>query len=74
MKLAITVGAALLLAIAAFRRARGVLRPGGRTSVARSPEPNPPGLAMSALVGAAITVISVLAVTAIVWMGLELFT
>lgn len=74
MKLAITMGAALLLAMAAFRRARGVLRPGSRTAVARSPEGNPPGLASSALVGAAIAGIAVVAVIGIVWVGLELFT
>jgi hypothetical protein len=74
MKLAITLGAALLLALAAFRRARGVLRPGPRTSAARSPEGNPSGLASSALAGAAIAGIAVVAVIGIVWIGLELFT
>jgi hypothetical protein len=74
VKLAITMGAALLLAMAAFRRARGVLRPRMRTSVARSPEGNPPGLAASGLVGAAIAGVAVVAVVGIVWVGLELLT
>jgi hypothetical protein len=74
MKFAITMGAALLLAAAAFRRARGVLRPGPRTSAARSPEGNPPGLATSVLAGAAIAGMAVVAVIGIVWVGLELFT
>lgn len=74
MKLAITMGAALLLAMAAFRRARGVLRPGPRTSAARSPEGNPPGLTSSSLVGAAIAGVAVVAVVGIVWIGLELLT
>jgi hypothetical protein len=68
------MGAALLLAMAAFRRARGVLRPGMGTSVARSPEGNPPGLAASGLVGAAIAGVAVVAVIGIVWVGLELLT
>ena len=68
------MGAALLLAMAAFRRARGVLRPGMRASVARSPKGNPPGLTSSSLVGAAIAGVAVVAVVGIVWVGLELLT
>ena len=74
MKIALATGAALLLAMAAFRRARGVLRPGPRASVARSPEENPPGLATSGLMGAAIAGVAVVAVIGIVWVGLELLT
>lgn len=64
----------MLLAIAAFRRARGVLRPGPRTSVARSGEGNPPGLAASTLGTAAMVGVGVAVVVGIVWVGLELLT
>lgn len=74
MKIALAMGAAVLLALAAFRRARGVLRPGPRASTARSPEGNPPGLATNSLVGAAIAGVAVIAVVGIVWVGLELLT
>lgn len=74
MKMALALGAALLLAMAAFRRARGVLRPGPRAAVARSPEENPAGLATSGLAGAAIAGVAVVAVVGIVWIGLELLT
>lgn len=62
----------MLLALAAFRRARGVLRPGPGASAARSPEGNPSGLATNTLVGAAIAGVAVIAVIGIVWIGLEL--
>lgn len=68
------MGAALLLAIAAFRRVRGVLPPGPRSSVARSTEGNPPGLATSTLGTAAMVGLGVAAVVGIVWVGLELLT
>ena len=72
--MALAMGAALLLAMAAFRRARGVLRPGPQTSVARSVEGNPTGLAASTLGTAAMVGVGVGAVVAIVWAGLELLT
>lgn len=68
------MGAALLLAIAAFRRVRGVLPPGPQTSVARSAEGNPPGLAASTLGTATMVGVGVAAVVVIVWAGLELLT
>lgn len=74
MKIALAMGAALLLAIAAFRRVRGVLPPGPQTSVARSAEGNPPGLAASTLGTAAMVGVGVAAVVGIVWAGLELLT
>ncbi len=74
MKLALAAGAALLLAIAAFRRARGVLRPGPRESMARPAEGTPPGQAASVLGTAAMVGAAVAVVVAIMWLGLELFT
>ena len=74
MKFALAAGAALLLAIAAFRRARGVLRPGLRESVARPAEGTPPGLATSVLATAAMVGAAVAVVVAVVWIGLELLT
>ena len=73
MKLALAAGAALLLAIAAFRRARGVLSPAPRESVARSVEGSPRGQATSALATAAVVGVAVAAVAGIVWVALELF-
>lgn len=64
----------MLLAIAAFRRARCVLPPGPRASVARSAEGNPPGLAAGTLGTAAMVAVGVAAVVGIVWVGLELLT
>ena len=72
MKLALAAGAALLLAIAAFRRARGVLRPGLRDSIARPAEGEPPGQATSALVTAVMVGVGVAAVVGIVWVAVEL--
>ena len=66
------MGAAFLLLIAAFRRARGVLSPDQRGSVARPAEGNPPGQATSALVTAATVGAAVAALVGIVWVGLEL--
>jgi hypothetical protein len=74
VKTALGMGAAVLLAIAAFRRARGVLRPGPRTSAARSAEGNPPGLAAGTIGTAAMVAVGVAAVVGIVWVTLELFT
>ena len=74
MKFALAMGAALLLALAAFRRARGVLAPGPRGSAARSAEANPPGLAASTLGTAAMVGVGVAAVIGVVWLGLELLT
>ena len=74
MKFALAMGAAMLLAIAAFRRARGVLRPGPQASVARSAEGSPPGLAPSMLGTAAMVGVGVAVVVGIVWVGLELLT
>jgi hypothetical protein len=74
VKFALAMGAAMLLALAAFRRARGVLRPGPHASAARSPEENPAGLATNTLVGAAIAGVAVVAVIGIVWVVLELLT
>lgn len=74
MKIALATGAALLLAIAALRRVRGVLRPGPRTSVARSAEADPPGLAAGMVGAAAMAAAGVVVVIAIVWAGLELLT
>ncbi len=74
MKLALAAGAALLLVIAAFRRARGVLSPGRRESVARPVEGPPPGQTASLLVTAAMVGAAVAVVIAIVWVGLELLT
>ncbi len=75
MKLALAAGAALLLAIAAFRRARGVLSPGPRESVARPAEGGaPPGLTTSTLVTAAMVGAGVAVVIGIMWVGLELLT
>ena len=73
MKLALAAGAALLLAIAAFRRARGVLSPAPRESVARPAEGSPRGQATSALATAAVVGVAVAAVAGIVWVALELF-
>lgn len=67
------MGAALLLAIAAFRRVRGVLRPAPGASVARSAEGDPPGMATSALATAAMVGVAVAALIGIVWVTLELF-
>jgi hypothetical protein len=74
VKLALAAGAALLLAIAAFRRARGVLRPGSFESVARPAEGSPPGQTTSALATAAMVGAVVAGVIGIVWVGLELLT
>ena len=74
MKYVLAAGAAWLLAIAALRRVRGVLRPGAGQSVARPVEGNPPSQATSALVTAAIVGVAVAAVIGIVWVGLELLT
>jgi hypothetical protein len=72
VKFALALGAAVLLAIAAFRRARGVLRPGARESIARSAEGDPPGQATTALVTAAIVGAGVTVVIGIVWVAVEL--
>jgi hypothetical protein len=72
VKYGLALGAAVLLAIAAFRRARGVLRPGPRDSIARPAEGNPPGQATSALVTAAMVGAAVAVVIGIVWVSLEL--
>jgi hypothetical protein len=74
VKLVVAAGAAWLLAIAAFRRIRGVLRPGARQSVARSAGGDPPGQTTSVLVTAAVVGVAVAAVIGIVWVGLELLT
>jgi len=74
VKLVVAAGAAWLLAIAAFRRVRGVLRPGSGRSAARPPQGNPPGQTTSVLVTAAVVGIAVAAVVGIVWAGLELLT
>jgi len=74
VKLLVAAGAAWLLAIAAFRRVRGVLRPSPGRSVARPPLGDPPGRAASVLVTAAVVGIAVAAVVGIVWAGLELLT
>ncbi len=74
MKLALAAGAALLLAIAAFRRARGVLRPSPRESVARPAQASPPGQATSVLATAAMVAAAVAVVIGIMWLGLELLT
>ena len=73
MKYVVAAGAAWLLAIAALRRVRGVLRPTGR-SVARPAEGDPPGQVTSVLVTAAVVGVAVAAVVGIVWAGLELLT
>ena len=62
----------MLLAIAAFRRARGVLSPGPLESVARPAEGTPPGQATSVLVTAATVGAAVAAIVGIVWVALEL--
>jgi hypothetical protein len=74
VKLVVAAGAAWLLAIAAFRRVRGVLRPGPGRSVARPAQGDPPGQTTSVLVTAAVVGIAVAAVVGIVWAGLELLT
>jgi hypothetical protein len=74
VKLAFGAGAALLLAIAAFRRARGVVSPAPRRAVARPAEGPPPGQATSALATAAVVGVAVAAVVGIVWAALELFS
>ena len=74
MKGGLAVGAAVLLAIAAFRRVRGVLRPRPQGSVARPAGGTPPGQARTALVTAVLAAAAVAAVTGIVWVGLELLT
>lgn len=68
------MGAAFLLAIAAFRRVRGVLSPGPGAAVARPAEGAPPGLAAHTLGTAALVGVGVAAVVGIVWVGLELLT
>ncbi len=62
----------MLLAIAAFRRARGVLSPGARESAARPAEGTPAGQATSALVTGAMVGAAVAAIVGIVWVALEL--
>lgn len=74
MKGGLAVGAAVLLAIAAFRRLRGVLRPRPQGSVARPAEGTPPGQARAALVTALLAAVAVVAVAGIVWVGLEWLT
>jgi len=74
MKLGIAAGAALLLAIAAFRRARGVLSPGPRQATARPVAGSPSGQATSALATAAMVGVAVAAIVGITWVALELFT
>lgn len=59
--------------MAAFRRARGVLRPGPRESLARPVEGTPSGQATSALVTAVMVGVVVAAIVGIVWVTLELF-
>ena len=62
----------MLLAIAALRRARGVLSPGPGESVARPAQGTPPGQTTSALVTAAMVGAAVAVVVGIVWIALEL--
>jgi hypothetical protein len=74
VKLALGAGAALLLAIAAFRRVRGVVSPAPRRAVARAAEGPPPGQATNALATAAVVGVVVAAIVGIVWVALELFS
>jgi len=73
MKLGLGAVAAVLLAIAAFRRARGVLKPAPQRTTARPAAGTPSGQATSALATAAIVGGAVAALIGIVWVTLELF-
>ena len=73
MKLALGAGAAVLLAIAALRRVRGVVSPAPRRAAARPAEGSPSGQATSALATAAVVGVAVAVVVGIVWVALELF-
>jgi hypothetical protein len=74
VKLGLAAGAAVLLAIAVFRRVRGVLSPSLRQSIARRAEGAPSGQAPSALATAAMVGVAVAAIVGITWVALELFT
>jgi hypothetical protein len=74
MKLGLGAVAAVLLAIAAFRRARGVLKPAPRRATARPATGTPSGQAPSAMATTAIVGVAVAALVGIVWVTLELFT
>jgi hypothetical protein len=74
MKLGLAVGAAVLLAISAFRRARNVLTPPVRRQAARQDPGARARQATTTVVSAAVVGVAVAAVVGIVWLGLELFT
>ena len=77
VKLALAVGSSVLLAIAAFRRARRRVEPGPRAApVARPAEGNPPGQATTrrASLRPRSAARGVAALVGIVWVGLELLT
>jgi len=74
MKLGLAAVAAVLLAITALRRARGVLTPAPRRATARPATGTPPGGVTNALAIAAMVGVAVAALVGIVWLTLELFS